>query len=45
MSHHFRQPFEKFIVILCGIVISLISAYVFYRIIEKPAQNWSRKIV
>lgn len=45
MSHHFRQPFEKFIVILCGIVISLISAYVFYRVIEKPAQNWSRKIV
>jgi peptidoglycan/LPS O-acetylase OafA/YrhL len=45
MSHHYRQPFEKFLVILCGIVISLISAYIFYRVIEKPAQRWSRKVV
>ncbi|MFN5621728.1 MAG: acyltransferase family protein [Flavobacteriales bacterium] len=44
MSHIFREPYQKFLVIAGGIGISLISAYVFYRLIEKPAQAWSRKL-
>ena len=45
MSHIYREPYQKFLVITGGIVISLFSAYVFCRLIEKPAQAWSRKIV
>jgi peptidoglycan/LPS O-acetylase OafA/YrhL len=44
MSHRFVQPWEKFLVIGSGTALSLAAAYVFYRIIERPAQDWSRRV-
>lgn len=44
LSHRFTAPIEKFGVVLVGIAVSILSAYVFWRFIEKPSQNRSRKI-
>jgi len=44
MSHHFTEPYQKFIVILGGIILSLFSAYLFYKYVEKPSKVLSSKI-
>ena len=44
MSHKFTLPYQKFIVILLGVLISLASAAIFYRFIEKPSQQYTKKI-
>lgn len=44
LSHHFKSPMGKFLVISGGIIISIVSAYVMYRLIEKPSQRISKKI-
>lgn len=35
---------ERFIVSLCSVALSIFAAYLFYRFIEKPSQNWSSRI-
>lgn len=44
LSHSFTSNLGKFLVISGGIIISVGSAYLMYRIIEKPSQNLSKKI-
>ena len=44
MSHKFTLPYQKFIVILIGVLISLAAAALFYRFIEKPSQQYTKKI-
>jgi peptidoglycan/LPS O-acetylase OafA/YrhL len=44
MSHKFTATHEKVIVILCGFLLSVLSAYLMYRLIEKPTHNYARKI-
>ncbi len=44
MSHRFNLPYQKFVVILIGVLISLTSAALFYRFIEKPSQQYTKKI-
>lgn len=46
---HFGKRFattgvEYFVVSLCGFLLSICSAYFFFRFIEKPAREWSSRI-
>jgi peptidoglycan/LPS O-acetylase OafA/YrhL len=43
-SHYSLQSYQKIILVLAGYFISLIGAYILYLTIEKPSQEWSRKI-
>jgi peptidoglycan/LPS O-acetylase OafA/YrhL len=38
LSHHFKEPFQKVIVIVLGVMFSVVVAYLMYLFIEKPAQ-------
>lgn len=44
LSHKFNSPMGKFGVITLGVFVSIASAYVFWRFIEKPSQARSKKI-
>ena len=44
LSHTYRQPWQKPIIILIGVVITIISSYIVYRLVEKPTQTLSKKI-
>lgn len=44
MTHRFTEPYQKFFVVLAGLLISILSAYVFWLLIEKPSQRLSQKI-
>jgi len=44
MTHKFNEPYQKFFVVLAGLLISIISAYLFWRIIERPSQKIAQKI-
>lgn len=44
MSHRYTEAYQKFIVISAGVLISVASAYIFYRFIEKPSQRMARRI-
>ncbi len=44
MSHHFRSGFGKFSVVVGGVVITLISSYVMYWLVEKPSRKLSSSI-
>jgi peptidoglycan/LPS O-acetylase OafA/YrhL len=35
---------ENFFVSICGLFLSILIAFVFYKYIEKPAQEWSSRI-
>lgn len=44
MSHRFRLPYEKFIVIILGVLISILTAFIYWKLVEKPSQKLSNKI-
>ena len=44
MSHRFTAPVEKFFVILIGVIITIFSAYIYWRLVEKPSQKLAQKI-
>jgi peptidoglycan/LPS O-acetylase OafA/YrhL len=44
LSHRFLSPFEKFVIILAGTIITLISSWLMYRFIEKPSKLLSSSI-
>lgn len=43
LSHIYREPYQKLVVILLGFLISVGSAYIMYRYIEKPTHDYARK--
>ncbi len=44
MSHRFTEPYQKFLVILTGVLITIVFSYVFWRLIEKPSHNYAKRI-
>lgn len=44
LSHRFTETYQKIIVIVFGLAISIGGAFVMYYFIERPSKNWSRKI-
>jgi len=44
LSHSYRAPWQKPLVILLGFAVSVIGAYIMYRIIEKPSKKWASKV-
>lgn len=44
LSHHYTLAYQKFLVISIGLALSIISAYVFFRIFEHPSKVLSMKI-
>ena len=44
MSHRFNEPLGQFFVILSGILITILSAYIYWKLIEKPSQRLAQKI-
>ncbi|NOQ72164.1 MAG: acyltransferase family protein [Crocinitomix sp.] len=44
LSHSYKEPYQKFIVISLGFAISVGSAYILYRFVEKPSHKWAKKI-
>jgi peptidoglycan/LPS O-acetylase OafA/YrhL len=44
LSHHVSGGFQKVLLIIAGFLISLGSAYLLYRFVEKPSHNWAKKI-
>ena len=44
LSYKFRAGYQKPVVIIMGYILSVVTAYVFYRILEKPSQKLAAKI-
>ena len=44
LSHHVSGGFQKALLVVAGFLISLGSAYLLYRFVEKPSHNWAKKI-
>jgi len=44
LSHHYNSGFGKLIVILSGVLITLVSSYVMYLIVESPSKKLSASI-
>jgi peptidoglycan/LPS O-acetylase OafA/YrhL len=44
MSHRVSSPMGKFMVILTGLFISIIVAYVLWRLVERPSQDLSKNL-
>nr|WP_262898178.1 acyltransferase [Niastella soli] len=44
LSHKFSAGYQITIIIIIGYLFSVLSAWVFYKIIENPAQRWSGRI-
>ena len=44
LSHSFRQPYEKVLVILLGYAVSLFAAWVLYKLVEQPSKRAAKKI-
>jgi peptidoglycan/LPS O-acetylase OafA/YrhL len=44
LVHKFNAGYQVVIVVIAGYIVSVISAYVLYKIVEKPAQRLSGKI-
>lgn len=44
MSHRFTIPYQKFLVVSTGLLLSIIAAYLLWLVIEKPSQRFSQKI-
>ena len=44
LSHRFTAPYQKFLVISLGFLISVFAAYLLYRFVEKPTHNYAKKI-
>lgn len=44
LSHIYTEPYQKFILVISGFIISVVAAYILYVFIEKPSHNWAKKI-
>lgn len=44
LSHRYREAWQKPLVILLGVAVTIISSFILYRLVEKPAHALSKKI-
>jgi peptidoglycan/LPS O-acetylase OafA/YrhL len=44
LSHIVTSPVQKFLTVMAGLAVTLISAYLLYRFVEKPSKRWSSSI-
>lgn len=44
MSHRYTEPYQKVIVILFGIGITIGASYIYWKLIEKPSQKLAKRI-
>lgn len=44
LSHHFRETWQKPLVVLAGYVFSIGVAFIFYRWVELPSLRWSKSV-
>lgn len=44
LSHRFTAPIEKLIVICSGVIVTMISAYIMYLVVERPSKKLSASI-
>lgn len=43
LSHRFHEPYQKLLIISLGFSISVLAAYMLWKLVEKPTQKLSRK--
>lgn len=41
---HFSNPFEKVLIVLAAITVSIIGAEFMYRMVEAPSHRWSKRV-
>lgn len=44
MSHIYRAPYQKVLVILGGVVITILASYIYWKLIERPSQKLGNNI-
>jgi peptidoglycan/LPS O-acetylase OafA/YrhL len=44
LSHKYIEPYQKILVIVLGFLVATGCSYIFYLIVEKPSQKWSKNI-
>lgn len=44
LSHRLTESYQKVLVIIAGYLISVLSAYILYRLIEKPTHQYAKRI-
>lgn len=44
LSHHVETGWAKFLTVTIGLLVSIFSAYLMYRFLEKPTHNYAKKI-
>ncbi len=44
LSHIYRTPFQQVLVVLGGVLVSIVSAYLFWLFIERPSQKLAKEI-
>ncbi len=44
LSHHIQHPLGKFLLITLGLIVSILSAWLMYRFIEKPSKKVSASL-
>ena len=44
LSHRLTLPYQKFLVIVGGTIISIVCSYLFYLWVEKPSKRWAANI-
>jgi peptidoglycan/LPS O-acetylase OafA/YrhL len=44
LSHRFTTPITQTLVVAGGVALSIVSAWIFYKLIELPSQRWSSRI-
>jgi len=43
LSHLYTAPYQKVLIVLLGFTISVVAAYVLYRLIEKPSHAYAKR--
>jgi peptidoglycan/LPS O-acetylase OafA/YrhL len=44
LSHKYIEPYQKILVMVFGFLVATCCSYIFYLIVEKPSQKWSKNI-
>lgn len=44
LSHIYREPWQKPLVILSGFAVAVLGSYIMYRLVEGPTKRWASRI-